>query len=188
MRSYLGLFFIAALFSLLITPAVRSLGRWLEAYGQADDGRELRVPRLGGLAIFLAAFAAWGVLLLLPNDVRARFLSEWRTLAVLMGPGTLVLLLGLYDDLAGATPWQKLMIELLAAGTVWWAGLRIDLGDVPIKTGGAFYDKNVGQFILPYDVARAASDPDALVLGFFQETYAAAAELGRWDREKLERQ
>ncbi len=126
MRSYLGLFFIAALFSLLVTPAVRSLGRWLEAYGQADDGRELRVPRLGGLAIFLAAFAAWGVLLLLPNDVRARFLSEWRTLAVLMGPGTLVLLLGLYDDLAGATPWQKLMIELLAAGTVWWAGLRID--------------------------------------------------------------
>jgi hypothetical protein len=61
-------------------------------------------------------------------------------------------------------------------------------GDAPIKTGGAFYDKNVGQFILPYDVARATGDPDALVLGFFQETYAAAADLGRWDREKLERQ
>src|SRR5437870_4217259 len=127
MRSYLGLFFIAALFSLLVTPAVRALGQWLQAYGQTGDRRDQpRIPRLGGLAIFLAALAAWGVLLFLPNDVRARFLSEWRTLAVLMGPGTLVLLLGLYDDLAGATPWQKLMIELLAAGTVWWAGLRID--------------------------------------------------------------
>src|SRR5437762_12910568 len=125
MRSYLGLFFIAALFSLLVTPAVRSLGRWLEAYGQADDGRELRIPRLGGLAIFLAAFAAWGVLLLLPNDVRARFLFEWRPLVVLMGPGSLVLLLALYDDLAGATPWQKLMTVWLAVGLGGWVALRL---------------------------------------------------------------
>ena len=126
MRSYLGLFFIAALFSWLVTPAVRTLGQWVQAYGQAGDGREQpRIPRLGGLAIFLAALAAWGVLLLVPNDVRARFLSEWRTLAILMAPGTLVLLLGVYDDLVGANPWQKLIIETLAAGMVWWAGLRI---------------------------------------------------------------
>ncbi|HYY72452.1 MAG TPA: hypothetical protein VE778_02555, partial [Candidatus Bathyarchaeia archaeon] len=126
MRSYLGLFFIAALFSLLATRAVRTLGRRLKAYGQTEDGREQpHIPRLGGLAIFLAALAAWGLLLLLPNDVSARFLSEWRTLAMLMAPGTLVLLLGVYDDLVGATPWQKLMIETFAAGMVWWAGMRI---------------------------------------------------------------
>ncbi|HTF23570.1 MAG TPA: MraY family glycosyltransferase [Candidatus Limnocylindria bacterium] len=126
MRSYLGLFFIAALFSLLVTPAVRTLGQWLRAYGQADEGREQpHIPRLGGLAILVAALAAWGVLLFVPNDVRARFLSEWRTMAVLMAPGTLVLLLGVYDDLMGATPWQKLIIETLAAGMVWWAGFRI---------------------------------------------------------------
>ena len=126
MRSYLGLFFIAALFSLLVTPAVRTLGHWLQAYGQADDGREQPyIPRLGGLAILVAALAAWGVLLFVPNDVRARFLSEWRTMAVLMAPGTLVLLLGVYDDLMGAPPWQKLIIETLAAGMVWWVGFRI---------------------------------------------------------------
>ncbi len=126
MRSYLGLFFIAALFSLLVTPAVRTLGHWLRAYGQADDRREQpHIPRLGGLAILVAALAAWGVLLFVPNDVRARFLSEWRTIALLMAPGTLVLLLGVYDDLMGATPWQKLIIETLAAGMVWWAGFRI---------------------------------------------------------------
>src|SRR5437588_5345037 len=125
MRSYLGLFFIAALFSLLVTPAVRALGHWLQAYGQADDGREQpRIPRLGGLAILVAALAAWAVLLFVPNDVRARFLSEWRTMAVLMAPGTLVLMLGVYDDLMGATPWQKLVIETLAAGMDWWAGIR----------------------------------------------------------------
>src|SRR2546430_12322371 len=78
MRSYLGLFFIAALFSLLVTPAVRTLGHWLQAYGQADGREQPHIPRLGGLAILVAALAAWAVLLLVPNDVRARFLSEWQ--------------------------------------------------------------------------------------------------------------
>ena len=79
----------------------------------------------GALSIFLATLAAWGVLLLVPNRMRARFLSEWHTLATLLVPGTLVLLLGVYDDLVGAAPWQKLIVETLAAGMVWWAGFRI---------------------------------------------------------------
>ncbi len=126
MRTYLGLFFLAALFSLLLTPVVRRLGRRGRAYGQARDGQEQApIPRLGGLAIYLAALAAWGVLLLLPNEVRARFLAEWPMLATLLVPGTLVLLVGVYDDLVGVAPWQKLIIESLAAGLVWWAGVRI---------------------------------------------------------------
>jgi len=60
-------------------------------------------------------------------------------------------------------------------------------GDARLTTAGAFYDKNVGQFILPYDVVREADDPDALLLGFLQETYAAAADLAKWDRKALER-
>jgi hypothetical protein len=34
---------------------------------------------------------------------------------------------------------------------------------------------------------RQAAHPDALLLGFFQETYAAAADLAQWDRKALER-
>jgi len=60
-------------------------------------------------------------------------------------------------------------------------------GDARLATAGAFYDKNVGQFILPYDVVREARDPDSLLLGFLQETYAAAADLAKWDRKALER-
>ena len=52
---------------------------------------------------------------------------------------------------------------------------------------GAFYDKNVGQFILPYDAVRQARVPDTLLLGFLQETYEAAANLAAWDRKSLER-
>jgi hypothetical protein len=60
-------------------------------------------------------------------------------------------------------------------------------GDAKLSVPGAFYDGNLKEFILPYDALRAASDPDAALLQFFEETYAAAAALGRWDRTALER-
>jgi Family of unknown function (DUF5996) len=59
-------------------------------------------------------------------------------------------------------------------------------GAARLRTAEAFYDENVGQFILPYDAVRLARDPDALLLGFLQETYEAAADLAKWDRKALE--
>jgi hypothetical protein len=61
-------------------------------------------------------------------------------------------------------------------------------GDTPLGTADAFYDKALGQFILPYEAVRLARDPDALLLGFLQDTYEAAADLAEWHREALERQ
>jgi len=60
-------------------------------------------------------------------------------------------------------------------------------GEARLSTPAAAYNKDVGQFILPYDAVRTAPDPDALLLGFLQETYAAAADLAKWDRAALER-
>ena len=60
-------------------------------------------------------------------------------------------------------------------------------GDTRLATAEASYNKDLGQFILPYDAVRKARDPDALLLGFLQETYAAAADLANWDRKALER-
>ena len=62
-----------------------------------------------------------------------------------------------------------------------------DYDKTKLRTPGAFYDGGLGQFILPYDVVRQLSDPDALLLGFFQETYEAAADQAGWDRAALER-
>jgi hypothetical protein len=60
-------------------------------------------------------------------------------------------------------------------------------GDTKLRTPDAFYDKTIGQFILPYDAVRQARDPGTLLLGFLQETYAAAADLAKWNRKALER-
>jgi hypothetical protein len=60
-------------------------------------------------------------------------------------------------------------------------------GDMRLRTTEAFYNKDLGQFILPYDAVRLAHNPDAVLLGFLQETYEIAAELANWDRKALER-
>jgi hypothetical protein len=56
----------------------------------------------------------------------------------------------------------------------------------PVEPVDAFYDADFGEFLLPYGVVRAAPDPDAVLLAFFQSTYEAAATLGDWDRAALE--
>lgn len=55
----------------------------------------------------------------------------------------------------------------------------------PVK---AYYHSEMGEFILPYEAVRTASDPDAALLAFLQSTYEAAADLANWDREALERE
>ena len=56
-----------------------------------------------------------------------------------------------------------------------------------VKPEAAFYDGDLGEFVLSYDDVRQAADPDAVLLDFLQSTYEAAADLGQWDRIALER-
>src|ERR1700730_14752072 len=44
----------------------------------------------------------------------------------------------------------------------------------------AFYSEQLREFILPYDVVRAAEMPDETLLEFLQSTYEAAADFGNW--------
>ncbi len=57
----------------------------------------------------------------------------------------------------------------------------------PVRPAAAFYNHELGQFILPYDDVRQAAAPDAMLLDFLQSTYEAAATLAHWERAGLER-
>jgi len=59
--------------------------------------------------------------------------------------------------------------------------------DVDVGIPDARFDVALGEFVLPYTAVRTAADPDALLLGFLQATYDAAADLAGWDRAALER-
>lgn len=52
---------------------------------------------------------------------------------------------------------------------------------------GTFYDATLSEFILPYEAVRRSPSPGDTLMQFFQGTYDAGAELGRWDRASLER-
>jgi hypothetical protein len=55
-----------------------------------------------------------------------------------------------------------------------------------VQPAEASFSETLGEFLLPYDVVRSSTDPDATLLAFFQSTYEAAARTANWDRNALE--
>ena len=56
-----------------------------------------------------------------------------------------------------------------------------------VRPDAAYFDRELGEFILLYDDMRKAPDPRTALLDFLQTTYEAGANLGGWDRYSLER-
>jgi hypothetical protein len=60
-------------------------------------------------------------------------------------------------------------------------------GESKVGPARAYYHTDFKEFVLPYDSVRASENPFGDVLQFLQDTYVAAADLGKWDRAALER-
>jgi hypothetical protein len=58
--------------------------------------------------------------------------------------------------------------------------------EADVQPSAARFDPALGEFVLDYAALRAAADPDAALLAFLDSSYAAAADLGRWNRAGLE--
>jgi len=58
--------------------------------------------------------------------------------------------------------------------------------DFPVGPKGAFYHKEMKEFLLPYEIVKKAADPEATLFEFLETTYRAAAENAGWDRATLE--
>jgi hypothetical protein len=61
------------------------------------------------------------------------------------------------------------------------------LPDAVVQPHPAYYHRELGEFILPYEAIRTAESPEAAILAFVESTYARAADLAKWDRQALER-
>jgi hypothetical protein len=59
--------------------------------------------------------------------------------------------------------------------------------EFPVRPEDAFYHRELGEFVLPYEAVLAGDNPGELLLQFLQSTYEAAAIRGSWDRAALER-
>jgi len=61
------------------------------------------------------------------------------------------------------------------------------LKEARVRPDAAYYETQLGEFLLMYEDVRKAESPTASLLEFCRSTYEAGASLGKWDREALER-
>ena len=56
----------------------------------------------------------------------------------------------------------------------------------PVRPDAAFWHEGLSEFVLSYEAVQSADNGDRALLEFLETTYAAAADLGGWDRDLLE--
>src|SRR5262245_50212414 len=128
MPTYFVLFIVATTASLVATPIVRRLCERFNLLDVPLDARRVHskaVPRLGGVAIYLSCVIALATLPLVDTLLR-QSLSEQKSVIFLTAvPATLVLLLGVYDDLKGTNAVVKFIALGLIATLFFFLGGRI---------------------------------------------------------------
>ena len=50
-----------------------------------------------------------------------------------------------------------------------------------VQPAAAYYHRELGEFVLPYEAVRTAPSPDEALTAFVESTYERAAALGGWD-------
>jgi UDP-N-acetylmuramyl pentapeptide phosphotransferase/UDP-N-acetylglucosamine-1-phosphate transferase/glycosyltransferase involved in cell wall biosynthesis len=128
MKTFVVAYLGSLLASLLLTPLVARLARWLRCV-DLPNARKVHtdpIPRLGGIAVFVAAIAAILPAMLLPNLIGDAFRSREATLIYVLIGATLVFLTGLLDDVRGVASLVKLAVVLGASALLCRAGVRIN--------------------------------------------------------------
>ena len=126
--TYIAVFVGAVLTSFLLTRSVRNIANargWVSATPSPRHIHTLLIPRLGGIAIFIAfAVVAIGMIAIPGLAGLDRTLST-RTVLFILGPATLVFLLGLYDDFLPVKPYVKFTVQAVAATWLFFGGFGV---------------------------------------------------------------
>jgi UDP-N-acetylmuramyl pentapeptide phosphotransferase/UDP-N-acetylglucosamine-1-phosphate transferase len=128
MRSYILILFTSSALSYIATLWLALLAEergWARREGDGRSGRG--APRLGGLAVLTSILLTLGIILLRQNMVTERILNAGTRGLALVVACLAVFLVGIYDDLFGARPWQKLAVQFCAAGILFAGGFRVEL-------------------------------------------------------------
>ncbi len=135
---YLGIFVASVLASFVLTRYIRDLATargWVAAPGLERHLHHQPLPRLGGVAIFLAFLFSIAIAGLVSWwHPRLGFGLTPKALLTILVPGCLIFLLGLYDDLHPVGPYFKFLVQVLAGALLFAGGLRIF--DLPVLFSG----------------------------------------------------
>lgn len=132
----LSSFVLSLLLSFVLTRLVRNHAvkhGWVSLPESDRHIHTAALPRIGGVAIYAALVVSLSLVLYYMSRHLVGQKFHMRTMAFLLVPGTLVFLLGLYDDIRGIGPYWKFSFETVAAVIVFAGGLRIV--DLPLLFG-----------------------------------------------------
>lgn len=125
---YVLAFTVALMATYLLTPYVKELAIRVGAM-DAPDARKVHtrpIPRMGGLAIYAGFILA----------CLASLHVNWEILGLMLG-GTVILAVGIVDDMKQISPKAKLLGQIAAAGVLVLFGIRIEWLTNPF--GGMIY-------------------------------------------------
>jgi UDP-GlcNAc:undecaprenyl-phosphate GlcNAc-1-phosphate transferase len=126
---FFGLFAFSLAASFVATREVRDIATRRRLLFTPRDARHVHrtpLPRLGGLAIFLAfslTLALWLALAVFFPRLTVGFAPAM--LLRIYIPACLIFGLGIYDDLHGAGPYLKFTVQAIAAGMLFLGGMRV---------------------------------------------------------------
>jgi len=125
----LVLFVLSGVTSFIATVLVKHVAERIGAVDHPDTERRVHVratPRLGGLAIIFGF--GFPLLLLAGNSHAAALVSKnIAYLCAVLAAGSLIVGLGVYDDLIGANAPKKFIVQLAAATILVSFGFRFDI-------------------------------------------------------------
>ncbi len=134
---FFGLFAFSLLVSFVATREVRDMATrrgWVSVPREGRHVHQAPLPRLGGVAIFLAfsvSLSVWlGLSLIFPRLIDGLAPSMLLRIYV---PACLIFALGIYDDLRGVGPYLKFAVQAIAAAMLFAGGMRVL--DLPLIFG-----------------------------------------------------
>ena len=134
---------VAAVVSFLSTPMVKSLAYKVGAIDVPKDNRRMHkvpIPRLGGLAIFLAFLLSVLVFANIDRQMQG----------ILLG-ATMIVVLGVMDDIMALNALPKLIVQILAAGIAVYHGCVIQFVSNPNVFSSMTY-LNLGWWSYPITI------------------------------------
>ena len=141
----LVIFIAAVLSSAILTRWIRDFAiarNWVSQPSSARHIHKRAVPRFGGGAILLTLWAMVALSWSLPVRLGLAGMISPHMAFGILGPATLIFLLGLADDIWGLSPYIKFAVQTLAAILLYVDGFGISL--VSSKTGGVYVGWLIG--------------------------------------------
>jgi UDP-GlcNAc:undecaprenyl-phosphate GlcNAc-1-phosphate transferase len=125
---YPAIFVLSILFSFLLTRSVRRISvlqGWAVAPSSDRHVHRSSIPRLGGVAIYLSFVAVLGIMLATLIFFKVPINISPRTALFILVPGTLVFLVGLYDDFNPVGPHLKFSVQAVAGALLYFGGFQV---------------------------------------------------------------